>query len=177
MGAEMISYLQQLELLAFFSGFPLIYLVVLSLAGRKYGRTAWKQRLVSSLPIGYGLTGLLYWGLLLKSLYPNFSFDYIKSEIQNPFLTFWGLGVVVFLLPLIARKPVLGFLHSLVFFALLVKDFYVQLTSASPDKNILRNDMKVYSDSILLNAGTLIAVTLIYYCIRSLRKIKSSTSG
>lgn len=177
MGAEMISYIQQLELLAFFSGFPLIYLIVVSLAGRKQNRTAWKQRLVSFLPLGYGLTGLLYWGFLLKSLYPNFSFDYIKSEIQNPFLTLWGLIVIVFLVPVFAKKPVLGFLHSLVFFALLIKDFYLQLTSANPDKNILRNDMKVYSDSILLNAGTLIAVILIYYCLRSLRKIKSSSSG
>ena len=170
----MMSYLQRLEIMAFFSGYPLVYLITLAFAGKPQTRTVTKKQLVLLLPFSYALTGVLYLGLQLKNLYPDYSVVHINSEIQNPFLIIWGLLTVLFWIPALNKKPVISLLHSLVFFFPLLKDLYIQISSESADKSVLKNDMKVYSDSILLNISTFVFIIILYFLITHFRKTKKS---
>jgi len=173
MANEMISYLQQLEILAFFSGYPLIYAVVAFLRSTSKSRSSIKYSAFILLPFVYATVGLLYVALQIRNLYPDYSFKHINSEIQIPFYAIWAVLSLVFWIPIFNKKPVISLFHSLVFFYLIVKNFYLQLTGTDPDKNILGNFMKVYSDSLLLNSIVLIILLIIYYAIRFLRRRSS----
>jgi len=167
-------YLEQLELMAFFSGYPLIYFVILSFAGQQSARSAFKNQLVSLLPLAYALAGTMYLGLQLKNLYPDFSIEHIKADFQFPLLKIWGLLSVFFWFPLLRKKPFISLLHSLVFFCLLIRDFYLQLSSADTDRFVLKNEMKVYTDSLFLNFSTFAAICIVYFLISWLKKNKNS---
>jgi hypothetical protein len=166
MNNSFFAYLQQLELMAFFSGYPLLYALVYFIAGKQQPKTSIKSRIISLLPLAYALTGTLYIGLQLKNLYPDYSIENIKLTVQQPWLSVWGLISVFFWIPFFSKKPVLSLLHSLVFFFFLVKDLFLQTVHSSADKNVVRNEMKVYTDSLLLNLATFTLLLIIYLLIR-----------
>ena len=170
MGDDFFSYLQRLELMAFFSAYPLLYAVINVIAGNSKRKVL--KRLPSLLPYAYAMVGSLYFGLQLKNLYPDYSFENISSAVQQPLLTIWALLSLLFWIPALAKKPVISLLHSFVFFFLLLKDLFAQLFRDG-DKNIVRNDMKVYTDSLLLNSGAIFIITIIYLLIRF--KLKNRT--
>jgi hypothetical protein len=174
MGDSFSFYLHRLELIAFFSGYPLIYTTVLLIGGKRGSRTELQKKLVALLPFSYALVGTLYFGFELMDLQPN-STNNFREFAQHPFLTVWGKLAMLFWIPAIAKRPILSLLHSLVFFFFLVNDIFLQISASSVDKNIVRNDMKIYSVSILLNLTALILVILISLLITRIKKQKRST--
>jgi hypothetical protein len=160
MDNSFFAYLQQLELMAFFSAYPLVYSVIYVVAGNSQKELP--RKLPSLLPYAYALVGTLYLGLQLKNLYPDYSLENIRSTVQQPLLTLWALLSLLFWIPALAKKPVISLLHSFVFFFFLLKDILLTLFSSDTDKNIIKNEMKVYTDSLLLNLGALILVTLFF---------------
>lgn len=164
------AYLQRLELMAFFSGYPLLYAVTLFIAENQQLKNNFKSRIVSLLPFAYALVGTLYLGLQLKILYPDYSIENIKLTMQQPYLKIWGLLAILFWIPAIAKKPILSLLHSLVFFFFLVRDLFLQLSASSADKNIVRNDMKIYTDSLLLNLGAFALIVLLSFLFTHYKK-------
>jgi hypothetical protein len=110
------------------------------------------------LPFAYALVGTLYLGLQLKNLYADYSNENIKLIVHQPYLRIWGLLSILFWIPALGKKPVFSLLHSFVFFFYLVWDLFLQSSGSSADYNIVRNDMKIYTDSLILN---LIAFALI----------------
>jgi len=162
MDDSFFAYLQLLELMGFFSGYPLLYAVVLVIGKGHLKENDLRGRMVSLLPFAYALVGTLYLGLQLRNMYPNYSPDAIRSSIYQPWLVTWGLLSILFWIPAIAKKKVLTLLHSLVFFFFLAKDLFLQVSGATSDKNILRNDMKIYTTSLLINLGAFVAIVIIY---------------
>ncbi|HEY2582376.1 MAG TPA: hypothetical protein VGI43_11250 [Mucilaginibacter sp.] len=156
-------YLQQLELIAFFSGYPLIYTGIIFVAGNLRLKNNFISRAVSLLPFAYALTSTLFLGFELKKISPDFSLENIKHTIQLPYLTIWGLLSIFFWIPALSKKKVLSLMHGLVFFMIIVKDLFFHLTDPSLDSNIVRNDMKVYLSSIILNLGAFITISLISF--------------
>jgi len=175
MGDNFFAYLERLELMAFFSGYPLLYAVTLFIAGNRQLKNNFKNRLVSLLPFAYALVGTLYLGLVLKNLYPDYSFKNIKLTMQQPWLIILGLLSIFFWIPALGKKPVLSLIHSLVFFFFLVRDLFLHSFQSPAAKNVVKNDMKIYTDSLLLNLGTLILVTFISYLIDYFKNQKRST--
>lgn len=163
-------YLQQLELMAFFSGYPLIYAVTFFIAGNQLLKNNFKSRMVSLLPFAYALVGTLYLGLQLKNLYPDYSIENIKLTIQRPYLIIWALLSILFWIPALGKKTVLSLIHSLVFFFFLVRDLFLQLSTSSADKNIVRNDMKIYTASLLLNLGAIALIVLLSFLYTHYKK-------
>ena len=104
MDNSFFAYLQQLELMAFFSGYPLLYAVVFFMAGNKQSRNNFKKRLISLLPYVYPVVGTLYLGLQLKNLYPDYSFENVKLSMQHPWLIVWGLLSILFWIPALGKK-------------------------------------------------------------------------
>lgn len=175
MNDSFFSYLHRLELIAFFSGYPLVYAIALFSAGYVVSREKQKRKIVSLLPFAYALTGTLYLGFQLKILYPNYSVGYITETIHHPFLVLWGISAIFFWIPALAKKPFMSLLHSMVFFFILLKDIF-QSSLSGVDKNIVRNDMKLYSYSLLLNAGAVIIVIVIYFLFTRLKLYKKSSA-
>lgn len=156
--------------MAFFSGYPLLYAIVVFIAGNERLRENSKKNLVTNLPYTYAFVGILYWGLQLRNLHPDYSFEHIRQSIQQPFLVIWGVCSVLFLMPVLGKISVLSLLHSLVFFFFLLKDIFLQSIVFSADKNIVRNDMKIYTDSLLLNVGAYALIMLTLFLISSAKK-------
>lgn len=63
MGNTLFAYLQQLELMVFFSGYPLLYAFITFFFQNKKSKNNFKNRMASLLTHGYALTGTLYPGL------------------------------------------------------------------------------------------------------------------
>jgi asparagine N-glycosylation enzyme membrane subunit Stt3 len=167
MDNSFFGYIQQLELLAFFSGYPLLYALVNVLAGRsKFNKSI---PVTSLLPLVYALAGTFYMGLQLRNLYPDYSWIHIQSSIQQPLWTIWAILSLLFWLPIFRNKPVLSLLHSLPFFFLLCRDLYFHSVDVQRDKNVVRNDMKIYTDSLLLLLGILAILSLIYFFRKRLK--------
>ena len=73
--------MERLELMAFFSGYPLLYAVILFIGGNQQVKNNVQSRIVSLLPFAYALVGTLYMGLQLNNLYPDYSIENIKLTI------------------------------------------------------------------------------------------------
>ncbi len=175
MGFSLESYFEKLELIGFFSAYPLIYALVHVVSGYQTNELI-KKRLTAALPYAYALVGLLYLGYQLKNLYPDYSFSNITSSIYYPFLKIWAIISLIFWIPFFSRKPVFSLIHSLLFMYLLCRDILSNAFSSNSDRNIIRNDMKVYTDSLLLNAGAFLVILLLTYFIIRIRKRKSFTN-
>jgi hypothetical protein len=173
MGSSIFLYIRQLEILVFFSGYPLVYYLVRFFSRNKTLKRLGKTELVSILPYAYALTGTLYVGFLIRNLYPDFSFENIRNQTQQSYLVIWAILSILFWIPAISRKHILCMLHSLVFFLLILKDLFVQLTGFNPDPNILKNDMKVYTVSIVLNLSAFIILVLFSLLFPIRKKIES----
>ena len=96
MDDSFFAYLQRLELIAFFSGYPLLYTIVLFIAGNWKSNSNSKKRIISCLPFTYALTGTLYLGLQIRNLFPVYTIENIKQAIQYPWLLAWGLLSILF---------------------------------------------------------------------------------
>lgn len=174
MGDNFFAYLQQLEMMAFFSGYPLLYVFILFISGNNQSKPNTKKKIASLLPFSYALVGTLYLGLQLKNLYPDYSIENIKTTIEQPLLVIWGLLSILFWIPALGKKSILSLIHSLVFFFFLLRDLFLQLTTSSADKNIVRNDMKIYTDSLLLNMGAFAFIVLLFFLYTFYKKRSSS---
>lgn len=171
MANSFFAYLQQLELMAFFSGYPLLYAIIIYFVGNKGSGNNFKSRIAFALPYAYALIGTLYLGLQIKKLYFNYSPGNIKQMMHLPWLMIWALLSILFWIPAFNKKKELSLIHSLVFFFFLLKDIVLQFAS-SADGNILKNDMRIYTISLLLNVGAFVLMLLLSLLI-SLNKNKN----
>jgi hypothetical protein len=174
MTGDFLAYLQRLEMLVFFSGYPLVYYLVHWIAGSKPANGSFRNRLISLLPLAYALLGTLYLGLLLKNAYPDYSVSSVKLKIHEPFLTVWGISSLIFWIPNFNRKPIYSLLHSLVFFFFLVKDIGYAFFKLTTDNHIVRNDMNIYTISIVLNGFSLAFISTIVFLFSHFRKMTRS---
>jgi hypothetical protein len=170
MDNSFFAYLQQLEMMGFFSGYPLLYAVIFFIAGSQQNENDFKSRLDKLLPFSYALIGTLFLGLQLKNLFPDYSISNIKQFFQMPWLTTWGLLAMLFWIPAIGKKTIFCLLHSLVFFYFLVRDVLLQTFTTNADKNIVSNEMKIYTDSLLLNLGAFAFITLLSFLFTRYKK-------
>ena len=163
MGNDFFAYVQHLEMLAFFSGYPLVYYFVRFLFRNASSKNGWRAEIVSILPYVYALIGTLYLGLVLKNLYPDYTIENLQHRIQRPYLNIWAILSILFWIPAVSRKQVISVLHSLVFFLYIVRDLFLQLTGISHDTNIIKNDMRIYTISIFLNLLSFILLALLHF--------------
>jgi hypothetical protein len=167
-------YIERLELIAFFSGYPLIFFAIRVIAAQLQARGFTKINIASLLPVSYAVAGLLYLGLQLKNLYPDYSFENIKLATSDPYLATWALLSLLFFIPFFTKKPIFSLLHSLVFFYYIVRDFFGSFF-LSIDNNSLRNDMRMYSRSLLINLAAFIVVVFFYFLLAFLKRTRTAS--
>ena len=155
-----MAYIEWIELETFFSGYLLVYAVIHLAASFQPFTSFLKSKVLPKLSIAYAITGTLYLGLQLKNGYPDYHITYLIADIRAPYLKIWGLLSILLWIPALHKKAIFSILHSMVFFILLVKSFYVHRFSSAADNDMAANDMKIYSVSILINLASLILATL-----------------
>src|SRR5215204_1648394 len=101
MDTNFFKYVQQLEMMAFFSGFPLLHAIVIVTTGYLQKNPEVKKKLISLLPYTYAIAGTLFIGLQIRNLYPDYDFGNIKNSIFHPFLFLWASLSLLFWLPAI----------------------------------------------------------------------------
>ena len=162
MGDDLLNYLDRLQLMAFFSGYPLLYALVQVVKGSINKYNTFGGRLARSLPYAYALCATAYAGLFLRDCYPDYSWTNIQAHLDNPYLKIWGVAGVCFFFYPLNRKAVFSLLHSLVFFFFIVRDLFVHF-SINNIPDAIRNDMSVFTDSLLLNLLSLGFVLFCFY--------------
>lgn len=167
-------YLEKLELMIFFSAYPLMYILI-----RSIGESGIFKKYLDSypssaslLPLTYALIGILYLGLQLKELYPDYSVEHIKLSTSQPFLKIWGLLSIAFLLPVLNKRPLLSLLHSLIFFFFILKDLY-GYTFSEISRNTVKNDMHIYTYSLFLNLASFIFIIILFLFVRWIKNSKN----
>ena len=174
MANNFFYYIERLELISFFAGYPLIYALVHLLASlQKPEQTIVEHYWVSLLPYAYALTGSLFIGFVIDNMNGGNSKENIIAQFSS-FIKIWGFLSILFWIPLFTKKPVYSLLHSLVFFSLVIKDFFIPNFTNTIQKAI-STDMTVYSISLVLNLGTFLVIFLITWGIKKL-KIRNSSS-
>lgn len=170
MNNEFFSYLQQLETMAFFSGYPILFAVIHYISGNENIKFRNKKNLVLLLPYTYALVGIFYLGFQLKKVYLNYiAFEEIQWQSYST-LTLWAFLSLAFGLSFLRKKILLSLLHSFVFFFFIIKDIVQQLLASAPEPSVLRNDMNVYTDSLLMNAFVYTFTFLSFYWFSSIKK-------
>ncbi len=154
------AYLERLEVFGFYGGYPLLFVIALIVAGPPAGRNSSKRRLIRSLPYAYALTGTCYAIMIVTGSWPQVDATLI-STMQEPWLRIWALLALLFWFRPFNRIPVLSLLHSLVFFYFLVRDllFY---SVGKMDKDLIRKEMKVYGDSLLIILAALVFIYALF---------------
>lgn len=161
MGGDFWTYLSRLELIGFFAGYPLVYALVHVLSKSVPGKKTFFARLLLALPLSYALCGTLYLGLQLKNMYPDYS-PAAWGAVFSQWLKIWGLLALLFWLPFFRNKSVWSLVHSLVVFFFLVKDLWMHLND-DLGREFIKNDMMLFTGSLLLHAGTLLVTILLYH--------------
>src|SRR5262245_43705520 len=136
MNDNFFDYLRHLELIAFFSGYPLVYTTVILIAGNRQQGNKLKKNLSSLLPYSYALVATLYMGFELNNFYPKYAIESVMNFTPHHFLLVWGLMAVLFWTPVFARRAVFTLLHSMVFFILFVGDLFFSDASSSGTRDI-----------------------------------------
>ena len=167
---ELFGYLERLEVMIFFAGYPIIFSLVYFLEGefRKKPKPLITV-LKNLLPCAYALSGTLCFGFYLKKIYTGYTMGISISALNHPYLIAWGLFSMVFWFRFARVKPLLSLLHSLVFFFYIPMDLYLYLTH-SAEKDLVKNDMNILTSSVLLNTSTLLAVLIFHFAWQYFRK-------
>lgn len=174
MGEGLVNYIERMELLAFFAGYPLLFAIVQVVAGKKnIMQKGFASRLVTCLPLAYALTGTLYLSLVLKNMQPEYSLKSFAIQFENSFLKIWGLTAILFWIPLFRKKAIFSLLHSLVFFFLLLNDLFMYMR-ANMDREMIQNDMKIYTISLIINTTALFIIMIMHFFLKDKSKGTSS---
>ncbi len=176
MGNDIMAYIQKLQLFGFFSGYCLIYTIIFSLktVNNIKAQTLFRK-LAVLLPYSYALVATLYFGMILKDFSQDVSIRNLYVQFQLPFLQVFSLLGVFFWIRLFSKNPVWSLLHSLVFFFFLLKEIFTQL-QLPHGSEIIHNDMKVFTDSLLLNLATLFLIGSLYLFFFYFSKLRKKTS-
>ena len=177
MNQPLAAYIEWIELMTFFPGYLIVFALVFLWAGRQGTKGMIRQKIMPLLPLSYALVATLYWGLILKNWYPGYEMTVIKASIYHPVIRAWGMLGVMCWIPYIYKRPFFSLLHSMVFFALLLRDLLLTSLDKTADNSSRNNDLKIYGASIAINLGALLVIIVLSVIIKRLRKNSQDQPG
>lgn len=168
MGTGLLTTIQRFELLAFFSGYPVLYTLVSIISGSRLKITGSDpKKLLPLLGAAYASVGT---GFLFFLLWPSFHAQpFAPADLSIVALRTWGVLAILFWLPRLRNLPVASLLHSVIFFGLVALDI-IEGGSSLAGREEIRNDMLLFTVSVLLNAATFSLVLLVVFIRRIMRR-------
>lgn len=153
---DIFSYIDKLELIAFFSGY-LIVLTFVSIIAYNYKSIKWVNGFKSLLSKSYGIIGLLYIGMKAHQYLPTL-IKYPFSTIQLPLDLIHILAYFTFIFLFLSIKIgyKISIIHSAIYLCIVLYytaqyTFYHNL-----DYSFIHNILNVFIDSLLLNITVLV---------------------
>ena len=176
MGDDFLVYFQRLEILAFFSGFPFLYSIIHLLGTRhSWIFQAFFEKAKVLLPLSYALTATFFAAYISIEMIMGPGGRADRTSFLVYFLKIWGVMAILFWTPFLRKVPPYSLWHSLVFFVvLLLKDLVLGWNSAE-GRELIRNDMKIFTTSTMLNLVTLVLVFVGHYIIRMIKSARAGT--
>lgn len=164
---DLFDYIEKLELVAFFSAYPMVYYIVIYISSDiKWIRSPRIKKLPVYLPRAYALTATLYCAMKINEYLPvrisTFSFDLTSLYF---YLKGWAFLGLIFWLPGINTKGKWALIHSIPFIVLIAYDFFNYYNHEIKIETV-HNEMQLYFVSVLINLITLSIVAL-YFSIRN----------
>ena len=102
MGDDFSVYIERIELLAFFSGYPLVYSIVHFIANTRNGRLKpFSDKLKNLLAPAYAFTGTLFLGLVFRELVLDNVNRTFAHSVPILILKIWGILAILFWIPAI----------------------------------------------------------------------------
>ncbi|MGN6249075.1 MAG: hypothetical protein ACTHNG_12040 [Ginsengibacter sp.] len=173
---DLMAYIQKLELFGFFSGYCLLYSLIFSFQKPSNSKAqTLLEKVAKLLPYAYALTATLYAAMIVKNISLNISIRNFKEQFQLPYLQIIALLALLFWIPFFSKRKILSLLHSLVFFTYLLMDIFL-LSQRVEGKELMYNDMKLFTDSLLLNLTTIILVVILHFFFTIYRKKRDFTA-
>ena len=168
MDNSFFAYLKQLEVMVFFSGYPLLccnyFYCRRSSIKKQFQHKDCSAITFCICPGGY----IISWAAIKKFISWIFCRKN-KRWFSTTLINSLGTSLNSFLDTGPGQKTVFSLIHSLVLFFFPAIGLFVQLSS-SADKNTFRNDMKIYTVSLLLNVGAFALIVFLFFLFAHLKK-------
>jgi len=175
MGEGFIAYIERIELIGFFSGYPVVWLLLNRMLKRRFSLHALSMRIRSALPAVYPVLATLYTAMLIKSLYPYYTVQNLLNIFSITPLRIWAITALIFWLPYLQKRISILLLHSAVFFGLLCYDVWANIRNHS-NLEMLQNDIRIFGISILLSIVILSVVTAFIFILHRLFSLRGNNS-
>ncbi len=120
-------YIDKLELIAFFSAFPLFYFLYISFYTKPLiVKFKWLKLLPEIISMVYATISFLYIGMKLNQLYVQIAMGPIQFELTSCIfiLKCWSIFGLLFYIKFLRTKPILALAHSSIYFIILLIDFF-----------------------------------------------------
>jgi hypothetical protein len=156
---DLNTYIEKLELIAFFSAFPLVYLLVQILVRDILPQKTWLSNIFKRLPITYALVSFLFLGMKMNQMIQSHFFYFNYSNLIS-YLEIWAYSGVLFFVPSIGSKPKWSLIHSIPFISLILFDiaaFFLKKVG----NDVLQNEMRLYFTSTILYVVVTLITTIL----------------
>lgn len=155
---DLNTYIEKLELVTFFSAFPLVYLLIQFIATEFSLNKKWIINLNANITTVYPIISLLYIGMKLNQVYQShfFAIDWYE---YNTYLKIWSFTAIIFFIPFFKKKKEWTFIHSIPYVLLIVLDI-INYYRNQIGVEVIHNEMRLYFISTILNLLILAFYTL-----------------
>jgi len=158
-------YIDKLELIAFFSAFPLFYFLYISFYTKTFiVKFKWLKVLPEIISLAYATISLLYIGMKSNQLYVQNTMGPIQFELTSYIfiLKFWSIFGLLFFFKFLRTKPLLALAHSSIYFIILLIDFF-QYYHHQINVEAFHNEMRLYFISFVAYISISIILILGYF--------------
>ena len=148
------NYIDKLELIAFFSAFPLFYFLIISFYSKPL---ILKFKFLKLLPVlvsmTYATMTVLYLGMKLNQWYLQSLISHIQIDYFTIlfFLKLWVVLGLLFFFHFFQTKPILALAHSSIYFLILLIDFF-QYYHHQIQAEVFHNEMRLYIIGFFANS-------------------------
>lgn len=161
---DFFIYLEKIELIAFYGGFPLFYFVIYFISTELSFRKAWLKKLPQLLPATYAFSTLLFVGMKIDQWIRNhgahFNFHNYLFYFQA-----WAFLGLLFFANYFRTKTVWVILHSIPFVALIIFDF-IAYYQGHLQVELLHNEMRLYTLSTILMLVSLLFISALHFIFK-----------
>jgi hypothetical protein len=148
---NLFTYIDKLELIAFFSAFPLFYFFLIAFYSKPLVmKFKWLKSTPEIISIVYATISLLYVGMKLNQWYEQILIGPIQYDIYSYIFIVkcWSIFGLIFFFKSLRSKPMLALAHSSIYFIILLIDFF-QYYHHQYDIEAFHNEMRLYFIGLL----------------------------
>jgi hypothetical protein len=156
---DFFVYIERLELIAFFTGIPLLGIVIFLVIGkRKMGITL----LHTIIPLTYATLSVLYFAMKIYQHGLDIGNWLVQGTLLHNLLKGWAISAILFFIPAFRKRwKGLSHYHGLVFYGILLNDL-IQTNWQALSAELIRNEWLLQALSTL---GTLLMLAVLYFLL------------